>query len=338
MSERFTIKKTVLAKLTMSSPYIFPDSKFQKIEPPRVKVKSSSANMQNGHHFLTLDVDVFCREKKEQLLEINLQYIAIVDVADGLGDDEINEIMKVIVPNHIYNEARVLVATLSRESSCPALMLDDYSKVCAKASKPSNVGRKGQILNCKNLVMQCADRPAYLYYYRYFVPIKYNHPEDKMLGVVFWDVLFQLIMGDFGITCNLVDRENGAPDLIITYDRYVEMSIADMPLEDILKLAADLMGHNGNLITDLDALALVTTGPNSSSNILDDKHVSRSEFFKMYGCDCNDDVEDVFDDEYDLFFNLNDLDDEDSSRLHSILNSMYSKILDCDMMTLEYRK
>ena len=55
-----------------------------------------------------------------------------------------------------------------------------------------------------NVIDNYETLPAYKYYYRFFMPIEYHHPDIKGCDESVWPMLFQLLWGNMDAACRIV--------------------------------------------------------------------------------------------------------------------------------------
>ena len=158
--------------------------------------------------------------------------------------------------------------------------------------------------------------PAYNYYYKFFIPIEYNHPDYDNCDDDLWPMLFQLLYGNFNSTCTIVDMGDENPEIRFTYGQYQDRLISELTLDELKNLMEDLVS---DMLTDvtIEMLDYKFNGTECCKNIDVYRLVRKNEFFEIFG---QDDIISLNKDELEF------------------IEKMYSRIKDCDIKTLIYRK
>lgn len=166
-----------------------------------------------------------------------------------------------------------------------------------------------------NVIDNYETLPAYKYYYRFFMPIEYHHPDIKGCDESVWPMLFQLLLGNIDAKCRIIDRGDNCPDLDVEYENYKGLvsELSKKELRDLLE----------NLVTDMllkvgvELIGYKHINGVYGETINTSRLVRRKEFLELYGYK---NEESIPEDEKE-FFEL-----------------MYSKIKECDIKTLIYRR
>lgn len=151
------------------------------------------------------------------------------------------------------------------------------------------------------------------FYYRFFLPIKYHHPNITRCDESVWPMLFQLLFGSFDATCKIIDRGDECPEIEFAYENHSGLvsELSEYDFKDLLE----------NLVTDMfikvgvELIGYKDIDNEYGETINQNRLIRKKEFFKLYGYD-----------------------DGDSIRNNEFLENMYSRIKDCDIKTLIYRK
>lgn len=166
-----------------------------------------------------------------------------------------------------------------------------------------------------NVIDNYETLPAYKYYYRFFMPIEYHHPDIKGCDESVWPMLFQLLWGNMDAACRIVDRGNECPEIEVFYENY-RCLVSELSKNDLKKLL-------DNLVTDMltkDGVELISyklINKYYGETINTSRRIFKSEFFYLYG----------YSDESDIPENEKEF-----------LYSRYTKIKKCDIKTLIYRR
>lgn len=157
--------------------------------------------------------------------------------------------------------------------------------------------------------------PAYNYYYRFFLPIKYHHPDIAGCGESVWPMLFQLLWGNIDAKCRTVDRGDDCPDIYVEYENYSGLvsELSKKDLKDLLE----------NLVTDMllkvgvELIGYKHINKKYGETINTSRLVRKKEFLELYGYNNEDNIP------------------EDKKEFFEL---MYSKIKECNIKTLMYKR
>ena len=153
--------------------------------------------------------------------------------------------------------------------------------------------------------------PVYKCYYRFFVPIAYQHPDFLECDEEVWPMLFQLLYGNFHTECKLIDNGDRLPDIQFVYQDEDSRLVSELNLEEVKKLLSDLMTE---AFTDISVnlISLKITHGLAESPFAMNHLMSKQEYFRIFDTIVSDDAP-------------------------SFLGSMYEKIKECDIQTALYR-
>lgn len=154
------------------------------------------------------------------------------------------------------------------------------------------------------------DIPMYKYYYRFFKPIKYHHPTFKDCEESFWDLFFQLVFAE-GTKPRIIPGRNGVPELSFCFTGYPRLHTSEISLTDYKKITSD-MAAQAFTKTGVEMLGM-NYQKEYALTLPDDKPPLRNEIIKMFGYDDFDDI------------------------IPSFIKSVYRRIRNYDLQTLEYR-
>ncbi len=153
--------------------------------------------------------------------------------------------------------------------------------------------------------------PIYKCYYRFFTPIEYHHPDFEECDESIWPILFQMLYGSFKSQCQVIDAEQGLPEIEFSYEHFQDRTISSLNLEELKELLSNLITE---ALTDLSVNLLgfqnesVLSMEQSPNNQL----MSERDFYHLF--DAN-------------------MSDEDAS----FLGTMYERIKECSLQTLLYQ-
>lgn len=151
------------------------------------------------------------------------------------------------------------------------------------------------------------------FYYRFFLPIKYHHPNITRCDESVWPMFFQLLFGDFDVTCRIIDRGDDCPEIEFAYENHSRLvsELSESDFKELLEeLVTDMLTKVG-----VELIGYKYIDNEYGETINQNRLIRKKEFFKLYGYD-----------------------DGDSFLSNEFLENMYSRIKDCDIKTLIYRK
>lgn len=153
--------------------------------------------------------------------------------------------------------------------------------------------------------------PIYKCYYRFFTPIEYLHPDFEECDESIWPILFQMLYGSFKSQCQVIDAEQGLPEIEFSYEHFQDRTVSSLSLEELKELLSDLITE---ALAELSVNLLgyqnesIMPGEQSQNNPL----MSELDFYR--------------------FFNAS-VSDENAT----FLSSMYERIKECSIQTLLYQ-
>lgn len=153
--------------------------------------------------------------------------------------------------------------------------------------------------------------PIYKCYYRFFTPIEYHHPDFEECDESIWPILFQMLYGSFKSQCQVIDAEQGLPEIEFSYEHFQDRTISSLNLEELKELLSDLITE---ALTDLSVNLLgfqnesVLSKEQSPNNQL----MSERDFYHLFDANVSDENA-------------------------SFLGTMYERIKECSLQTLLYQ-
>lgn len=153
--------------------------------------------------------------------------------------------------------------------------------------------------------------PIYKCYYRFFTPIEYHHPDFEECDESIWPILFQMLYGSFKSQCQVIDAEQGLPEIEFSYEHFQDRTISSLNLEELKELLSDLITE---ALTDLSVNLLgfqnesVLSMEQSQNNQL----MSERDFYHLFDANVSDENA-------------------------SFLGTMYERIKECSLQTLLYQ-
>ena len=163
----------------------------------------------------------------------------------------------------------------------------------------------------KDAIVDYESMPIYKCYYRFFTPIEYHHPDFEECDESIWPILFQMLYGSFKSQCQVIDAEQGLPEIEFSYEHFQERTISSLNLEELKELLSDLITE---ALTDLSVNLLgfqnesVLSMEQSPNNQL----MSERDFYHLFDANVSDENA-------------------------SFLGTMYERIKECSLQTLLYQ-
>lgn len=158
------------------------------------------------------------------------------------------------------------------------------------------------------------DNPLYKYYYRFFSPIEYSHPDYEECEDSYWPMLFQLLFGE-GKNVKVIDGENGLPEIEFDYCEDGRRTVSSLTLEE-LKFITSELAVKAFTDTLVEILGYDKQMDNNYADILrDDQLILKEEFHALYNTD------------------QPDASDEDIA----FVDKLYARIKECDLQTFPYK-
>lgn len=153
--------------------------------------------------------------------------------------------------------------------------------------------------------------PIYKCYYRFFIPIEYHHPDYEECDESIWPILFQMLYGSFKSQCQVIDNEQGLPEIEFSYESFQDRIISSLTLEELKELLSDLITEA------LVNLSVNLLGYQNESDLSMEQYQNKQLMPKR---------------DFYCLFDAN-VSDENAS----FLGTMYEKIKECNLQTLLYQ-
>ena len=153
--------------------------------------------------------------------------------------------------------------------------------------------------------------PIYKCYYRFFTPIEYHHPDFEECDESIWPILFQMLYGSFKSQCQVIDAEQGLPEIEFSYEHFQDRTISSLNLEELKELLSDLVTE---ALTDLSVNLLGFQNENALSleQSPNNQLMSERDFYHLFDANVSDENA-------------------------SFLGTMYERIKECSLQTLLYQ-
>ena len=153
--------------------------------------------------------------------------------------------------------------------------------------------------------------PIYKCYYRFFTPIEYHHPDFEECDESIWPILFQMLYGSFKSQCQVIDAEQGLPEIEFSYEHFQDRTISSLNLEELKELLSDLITE---ALTDLSVnlLGFQNESVLSMEQFPNNQLMSELDFYHLFDANVSDENA-------------------------SFLGTMYERIKECSLQTLLYQ-
>lgn len=153
--------------------------------------------------------------------------------------------------------------------------------------------------------------PIYKCYYRFFTPIEYRHPNFEECDESIWPILFQMLYGSFKTKCQVIDAEQGLPEIEFSYEHFHDRTISSLTLEELKELLSDLITET---LADLSVnlLGYQNESIMSGEQLQNIQLMSERDFYCLFNASVSDENA-------------------------AFLNTMYERIKECNLQTLLYQ-
>lgn len=265
------------------------------------------------------NVDVLARVKgtiwpDTPLFDIEVGYVAKVNIHDGVSADEQSVILNDTIPRMLYENVRAKVAMSLREQGFNTLIISDYdqvrepkkraskSPVMPIAEKPSTEQNLANswLLGCfrekdgneryYELLMKDFDEeyfayeaiPLFSHYLRFFLPEEYHHPDFEGCDDHFWKILYQFLFAGAGYA-GIKECASGLPELEF-YDTELGVrcvsSLTLSELEGVARRVAECVRDSAvSIVRELE----IDEGYGTAIDY--DRPVMYHELLRLYRCD-----------------------------------------------------
>ena len=352
MNRTFTIFNKYLNTVNFDSPVV-PNLSFGTSEVRlAVSIDVQSGKAEGTSLFVvTLHVTVKPQIENQEIFKIELGYSALVEILDkNMEEDDLKKILQIEVPQNLYNHIRILVWNLTDASAFPPIMLEDYDFSSQCVSSLGNViwgdddnwvfssENSGCLLGYDWIMKEiCSveegarfistfkqitgldlskyeELPLYKYYYRFLVPIEYNHPcyGTEECEESFWKLLFQLLFAEKELgEVKIIGADNNIPEIEFTYNN-MRRNVSDLTLEELKDIVLELAMH-AFTHTCMDIYNM-NVNQEYIDKLREDRPLLKEEIFKLYDVGLDSSQESI-----------------------SFAEYIYNHIKECDIQTLPYR-
>lgn len=340
----------------------FTDDRTCKIGVDSIKTQIVAKEYCNRSFLVEITIDLVTLEKSTMALahSLVLELVSTVDIEDTIrSKNVVKAILRKIVPSNLFERIATIISNtlmasagyslkisktkfmnsiqeiemqdikeddvnLDSDSHCDVIdsvdeednAIIDYQYILRKMS---NLAEAREFLatyqKCvgPDGVNNYVTTNPFKFYYRFFLPIKYHHPNITRCDESVWPMFFQLLFGNFDATCRYIDCGDGCPEIEFAYENHSGLvsELSESDFKDLLE----------NLVTDMfikvgvELIGYKDIDNEYGETINQNRLIRKKEFFKLYGYD-----------------------DGDSILNNEFLENMYSRIKDCDIKTLIYRK
>ena len=351
---QFSIKKAFLIALNFSCPRalftLMGASERIKIKKITTEVTSVATN-DPLEYIVDININIKSSADDGYIVQsLAFSYLACVVIHDkSLKKKSVRRILNTIVPQNLYNEINTIIFNTTSQCHCP-ILLDKDTFVGSIKDKgitrlQTDPGEKrivpvGETVNYHWLINRMSsvdafeglsssynkstgsnttddyeNQPAYKYYFRFFVPIQYNHPDFEECEESVWAMLFQLLFSSFDTTCKVIDTKEGLPEIEFSREEFHHVKVSELSLKELLKLLDSLLIEMFS-----DVSMCLTYFKNIRKQQFDkirpERPIRQSDFYKLFGFD---NVELIPQEELKL------------------LEKLYARVKDCDLQTRIYR-
>lgn len=182
-----------------------------------------------------------------------------------------------------------------------------------QGDKQSGSISDGQKDALKTIVTAFKDMPSYDYYYRFIIPVEYEHPDFEGCDKETWDVLYQLLFGSFRTDCHLKEYFDGTLELCFCDAEGFDRAVSDLSVYELDVLIFNLwiaLGVDVLPVTEPEQLNLDIEIECKGCDL-----ITKEEFYSLYKIEKN---------------GKND-------NLSEMLENMYDKIVKSDSESFVYR-
>lgn len=182
-----------------------------------------------------------------------------------------------------------------------------------QGDKQSGSISDGQKDALKTIVTAFKDMHSYDYYYRFIIPVEYEHPDFEGCDKETWDVLYQLLFGNFRIDCHLKEYIDGTLELCFCDAEGFDRAVSDLSVYELDVLIFNLwiaLGVDVLPVTEPEQLNLDIEIECKGCDL-----ITKEEFYSLYKIEKN---------------GKND-------NLSEMLEKMYDKIVKSDSESFVYR-
>jgi hypothetical protein len=311
--EKFRIEAGNLSSLKMQKWEMEPSLSLK----PVVMEISDVKDLTDGFYRAEIKVTVTkFIEDSNATLYVEMQFSPLVCITCGENKETI---MRESVPKRLFDNVRVIVWNLSSEANMPLMLEDDAWEVregCVDSKKLEQESEQLDLMSAKqkeafrDIVEAFKDLPSYDYYYRFFSPIEYTHPDFEECDEETWTVLFQLLFGSLRIDCHLDEQSDGSLDIRFCDTDGSGNTTSELTLLELEILIVDLWTEMGKGV--LQIMEPENLNQEVKYELEEGALVSKKDFLSLYNVDEN-------------------------SNLSAMLEKMYERIVKCDGESFPYR-
>lgn len=158
------------------------------------------------------------------------------------------------------------------------------------------------------------ESPLFKYFYRFLIPIEYNHPNYKECDNSYWPILFQLLFAE-SENVKVIARDNGLPEIEFDYCEDERRTVSSLTLDE-LKWITSVLSAKALTSTLVDILGYEKQVNTDYANRLkEDQLILKEEFHALYNTNQPDaNAEDI-----------------------AFVENMYARIKECDLQTFAYK-
>lgn len=267
-----------------------------------------------------------------QVFTLKIVYSRLIEILDDVSEEDCENIFQVIVPYSMYDDLRIKVRQTIVDAGLPPFMLQEFNRgMIGFEPEADRLGYNWMVkaISDDELINRFYDvlkrymsmghiayeqTPLYRCFYRFLVPVKYNHPNYAECDSSFWVLIFHLIYAE-GENVSIYANDSGELELEFDFLGKERRTLSSLSLDELKALTKDL-GELSFGLTFASIVSIINIANLDSFDRLDaNKPILREELHAAYGTNAPDaDPEDV-----------------------EFVDSVYERIQKCELQTMFYR-
>ncbi len=304
MEQSYVINELYLKDISLQTTWssLCPDDIHQNVH---IDVSSNLIDNDDVKLCVELKVIITKSHNNEDLLKLEVTYATVVSNIDtNASYDELDHLMSVKVLQPMYTALCQMVSVVSQSTPYGIISLDyfDFEKKQYSVPAPETfvdipLGYEWIIKDVestdaglsflqsyrsflKDELKNYHALPVYKYYYRFFEPIEYKHPNHSNCDDYFWDLLLQLIFAEADDP-KIVENENEDPDIMFSFNDFHQRVLSELSDDELKKLTSDLSTQS---FTDTGTDLLKFNFDDSYSASLNNHSPLKEELLYLYKC------------------------------------------------------
>lgn len=293
--------KAISLQTTLSS--ICTDDLHQNVH---MEVSSYQYNNDDPKFCVELKAVITKSHDNEDLLKLEVTYVAVVSNIDtNASKDEIEHLLNVVVLQPMYTALCQMVSMVSQTTPYGIISLDFYDFEKKLYYVPAQERNEDDIPLSYEWIVKDVEStdsgltflqsyrrllkdeltnyyalPAYKYYYKFFEPIDYKHPDHSNCDDDFWDILLQLIFAEADES-KIIQNTKGTPDIMFSFGDFQQRVLSELSNDELKELTSALSTQSfAETGTDL----LKFNFNDSYSVCLNNHSPLKEELLYLYNC------------------------------------------------------